>query len=181
MDRRHLITLGGGLLAASAVRAAPAPVREPPPGYLPRTPAPPPRGLARGIQITEYTPTGKVWRVRLSPGDELMSGMTDFAIAHQIKTASFTGLGGFSTAELSAYDPKTDFFKRLSVPEKCEIASLDGLITSDAAGKVTFHAHVVLGLLDGTTRSGHLNMGMVNPTAEIFVTDLGEGRAETRR
>ena len=102
MDRRHLVILGGGLFAASAARAAPAPVRDPPPGYLPRTPSPPAKGLAPGMQVTDYVPTGKVWRVKLSPGDELMSGMTDFAIAHGIKTASFTGLGGFSSAELSA-------------------------------------------------------------------------------
>ncbi len=184
MDRRQLITLGGGaLLAASAARAAPAPgpARPTPQGYLPRQPAPPPTGLAPGLQVSEFTPTGRVWRVRLAPGDELMSGMTDFSIAHNIKTASFTGLGGFSRAELSGYDPATDLFKSILVNEKCEIASMDGLITSDANGRVTFHAHVVLGLLDGTSRSGHLNVGMVNPTAEIFVTDLGEGRVETRR
>lgn len=181
MDRRHILTLAGGLLAASTARAATQPARPVPPGYLPRTPAPPPTGLAPGAQVTEYTPTGKVWRVKLSPGDELMSGMTDFAIAHKVKTASFTGLGGFSRAELSAYDPATDLFKSILVNEKCEITSLDGLITTDDKGRVTFHAHVVLGLLDGTARSGHLNLGQVNPTAEIFVTDLGEGRVETRR
>jgi predicted DNA-binding protein with PD1-like motif len=182
MDRRTLITLGGGLLAASAAGAAPVLSPGPtPPGYLPRTPVAPPRGLAPGAQVTEFTPTGRVWRVKLSPGDELQSGMTDFAIAHNIRTASFTGIGGFSRAELSAYDPATDLFKSILVNEKCELASMDGLITADAQGRVTFHAHVVLGLLDGSARAGHLNVGMVNPTAEIFVVDLGEGRFETRR
>ena len=183
MDRRHLITLGTGLLLAGAANAAPAPgpARPTPQGYLPRQPVPPPSGLAPGLNVLEFTPTGRVWRVRLAPGDELMSGMTDFSNTHNIKTASFTGLGGFSRAELSGYDPATDLFKSILVNEKCEIASMDGLITVGADGRATFHAHVVLGLLDGSTRSGHLNVGMVNPTAEIFVTDLGEGRAETRR
>jgi predicted DNA-binding protein with PD1-like motif len=182
MDRRHLLALAAvGLIAPGRVLAAAAPAREPPPGYLPRAVAPPPRGLAPGMTVSEFTPTGKVWRVRLAPGDELMSGLTDFGIRRGIRTAAVSGLGGFISAELSAYDDKSEFFKKISVHEKCEIADLVGLITLGNDGRTTFHAHVVLAMLDGRGVAGHLNSGIVSPVADLIVTDLGEGRSETPR
>lgn len=177
MDRRHILALGAGALTASAARAAALP----PPRYLPRSVPPPPKGLAPGMTVTAFRPTGRAWRIRLALGDEMMSGMTDFGAAHEIKVAFLTGVGGFRSAELAWFDPAVEGFKPISVREKCEIASLDGVMTRDVAGRTTFHAHVVLSLSDGTTRSGHLISGVIDPSADIIVTDLGGGRPETPR
>jgi predicted DNA-binding protein with PD1-like motif len=48
----------------------------------------------------------------------------------------------------------------------------------EGADGPSLHAHVVLGLADGTTRGGHLLEGWVFPTLEVGVT---EAPAELRK
>jgi len=56
------------------------------------------------------------------------------------------------------------------VAEQCELLSLIGDVAEGQDGPVP-HAHVVLGLQDGTTRGGHLLEGRVFPTLEAVVTE----------
>jgi len=60
--------------------------------------------------------------------------------------------------------------RRIPVDEQCEVLSLIGDIASGDDGP-SLHAHVVLGLADGTTRGGHLLEGRVFPTLEVVVTE----------
>jgi predicted DNA-binding protein with PD1-like motif len=50
------------------------------------------------------------------------------------------------------------------------VLSLIGDVAVGPDGPVV-HAHVVLGLSDGTTRGGHLIEGRVFPTLEVVVTE----------
>jgi predicted DNA-binding protein with PD1-like motif len=59
------------------------------------------------------------------------------------------------------------------------LLSIVGDITQDEDGDgPKVHAHVVVGLRDGTTRGGHLLHGAVNPTLEVI---LVESPAHLRR
>jgi len=67
------------------------------------------------------------------------------------------------------------------VDEQCEVLSAIGDIASGAEGKTSLHVHVVLGLSDGTTRSGHLLEGKVRPTLEVVLEETPTGLPRRKR
>jgi predicted DNA-binding protein with PD1-like motif len=56
------------------------------------------------------------------------------------------------------------------VEQQSEVLSLIGDVAL-ADGKPQVHAHVVLGLSDGTTRGGHLLSAEIWPTLEVVVRE----------
>ena len=96
--------------------AAPAPL---PNGYM-RAPAVP-VGLAPKMRVTETTAAAHVFDANFSAGDEIMSGLTDLVIKHNITSGYVTGLGGLSGALLGLGDPEVGAFKMIPVDEKCEL------------------------------------------------------------
>lgn len=110
-------------------------------------------------------------------GDEVMSELTRFANEHDLDASDFTALGAFSEAMLGFFDITMKNYDRIPVDEQSEVLSLVGNITREG-GKPKIHAHVVLGLADGSTRGGHLLEAYVRPTLELVLT---ESPVELRR
>lgn len=145
------------------------------PNYLPRvTPIKP--GMAPKMKI-EPLPAApsRNFRINFSAGDELMSGMTEFAEKNNLKLSEVRGLGGISSAIVSAYDPEKGAFKRFDIDKKGELVSLQGEITVQN-GKPSFHAHVVFVLVDGTVHGGHLVEAHIDPIANLFVTEYDSAK-----
>lgn len=175
-----IATLAGRLALSAALGLAPALARAadapPPPGYLPEGAPATALGPAPHASVTEFGPQSiHVYKITLHEGDDLVAGMNAFMATHKLKQASLTGIGGFSTALLSWYDPAVRLHKKNPVDQKTEVVSFVGTIATDAKGQTRFHAHAVLALSDGSTRGGHLVSATVAPIMEVFVTDLGEG------
>jgi predicted DNA-binding protein with PD1-like motif len=140
------------------------------PNYLPRvTPVKPGMAPKMNVQPLPAVPS-RTFRVNFSTGDELMSGMTEFAEKNNLKVSEVRGLGGISSAVVSAYDPEKGAFKRFNIDQKGELLSLQGEITIQN-GKPSFHAHVVFVLVDGTVHGGHLVEAHINPVANLFVSE----------
>ena len=95
-----------------------------PDGYM-RAPAVP-AGLAPKVRITETQTAAHIFDLNFSPGDEIMSGLTDLVLARNITSGHITGLGGLSGALLAWGDPEVGAFKMIRVDEKCELISLLG-------------------------------------------------------
>ena len=162
--------LAGGA-AAQAPAAATAPL---PDGYM-RAP-PVQKGLAPKMKVTESTGPAHVFDVAFTTGDEILSGLTDLAIKHNITSGYVTGLGGLSTALLGFGDPPTGAFRRIPVDEKSELVSLTGHIqTRD--GVPVVHLHAIVALKDGSTKAGHVFEAKVAPIAEISVVATSIGGA----
>ena len=111
------------------------------------------------------------------PGDEAVSALTQFARAERLEAARITAVGGFERATVGWFDPATKQYRRIQVDEQCEVLSLIGDVADGQDGPGV-HAHVVLGLSDGTTRGGHLLEGRVFPTLEVIIR---EAPAELRK
>jgi len=157
--------------AAFAQAAAPAPL---PDGYM-RAP-PVPVGRAPQMRITETSTTAHVFDAIFSPGDEVLSGLTDLAIKHKITSGYVTGLGGLSGALLGFGDPELGAFAKIAVDEKCELVSLTGHIQMrDGAPYV--HLHAIVALKDGSTKAGHVFELRVAPIAEISLVATSIGGA----
>jgi uncharacterized protein len=104
------------------------------------------------------------------PGDEAVGALNQFARSEDLEAAQITAVGGFERATVGWFDPATRQYRRIPVDEQCELLSLIGDVAVGNDGPV-LHAHVTLGLSDGTTRGGHLLEGRVYPTLEAVVTE----------
>ncbi len=89
------------------------------------------------------------------PGEDAFAILSDFARDHDLTAAQITGIGAFAQATVGRFDRQTKAYRRIQIDQQCELLSLVGDIADSDDGPQV-HAHVVLGLADGTTRGGHL-------------------------
>src|ERR1700752_2674128 len=55
------------------------------------------RGLAPGVSIGQLGSAGETYAVIFGKGDEVASGLTEFAETHKIKAGHLTAIGAFSS------------------------------------------------------------------------------------
>jgi predicted DNA-binding protein with PD1-like motif len=135
-------------------------------------------GRAPSMKVQESSANQRVFEVRFSTGDELLSGLTDLALKNHITAAYVTGIGGLSTGMLGWGDPSNGAFKKIPIDRKAELVSLVGDI-SMRDGRPYVHLHGVVAFSDGTTRGGHVIEAHIAPVAEIAVVALESGEAST--
>lgn len=107
--------------------------------------------------------------VVLAQGDEAVERLGSFVREAGLTAAQVTGVGAFERAVVGWFDQDAKDYRRIGVDEQCEVLSLIGDVALSPEGTPTLHAHVVLGLSDGTTRGGHLLEGHVFPTLEVVL------------
>jgi predicted DNA-binding protein with PD1-like motif len=160
------LLLGLAMTASYAQQAA-APLPE---GYL-RAPTTVPAGGAPKMRVVEATGPTHVFTAYFREGDELLSGLTDLAIAKGITEGSITGLGGVSSALLVWGDPVVGAFKTIPIDERGELVLNGHIQLRD--GKPVVHLHAVLSVGDGSTKAGHVFEARVQPLAEITIVATG--------
>ena len=139
-------------------------------GYLPPT-APVPSGKAPGMKVRLISESSGVknYVIVLAKGDEVMSGLTDFAKQYQIKSARFTAIGAFRNATVAWFDESRKQFKLIPIDRQAELVSMIGDVAL-SNDRPAIHTHVALALSDGSVRGGHLIEANVFPTLELFLT-----------
>jgi hypothetical protein len=114
-------------------------------------------------------------------GDTVEEELLEFARSERIEAAHFTAIGAFSDVTLGFFDLDRKDYLRIPVREQVEVVSLTGNIARHS-GAPRVHAHVVVGLRDGTTRGGHLMKARVRPTLEVVLIESpGHLRRRTDR
>ena len=108
----------------------------------------------------------------LDSGEEAFAALTRFANKSAISAASLTAIGAFERATVGWFDIASKSYRKIEVNEQCEVLSAIGDIAVGDDGKPSLHAHIVLGLADGSTRGGHLLSGTVRPTLEVVLTEV---------
>jgi len=111
----------------------------------------------------------KQYAMVLAKGDEVMSGLTDFARQNKVISASFTAIGAFSNATVAWFDDSKREFKLNPINEQVELTSMIGNITL-VKGQPAVHTHMSVASSDGTVRGGHVINAFVFPTLELFMT-----------
>ena len=174
-----LVVLFGGLTLAgeprvNAQRASgqPAtPQQATPEGYIPRGMRPG-KGLAPGMEVTDLGKSAHTYRVHLTRGDELMSGLTDFAEKYHIKNAHFTATGAINKGLFGWADPEsTQGQKKIELNQEAEIVSVMGSISVDNQGRPNVHIHGSVSLADGSVKGGHWWEAHVSIMVEAWVTE----------
>jgi predicted DNA-binding protein with PD1-like motif len=130
-----------------------------------------PQGKAPGmtVKFVKDTPEEKVYAIVFVKGDEVLSGLTDFAAKYNVGDAHFTGIGAVSSATTAWLDLEKKMYHPTVTNQQVEVLSLVGDIAT-FNGKPVVHMHAVLGRRDGSTVGGHVWELHVNPTVEVFLT-----------
>lgn len=128
-------------------------------------------GIAQtGVADTakRYTKVPSGYLMVLRQGDDILKKLEEFAIAENIPSANFTGMGfvnvqfGFFDANTKKYLPK-DF-------RNVEMASMLGSIAWQN-GKVSIHTHGVAGDNKFNAYAGHILSGTVSTgSLEVMIT-----------
>jgi uncharacterized protein len=179
-NRHRNILLSAPLALAAAILSLGAQQLPPlPDGYVRPGPVAA-RGLAPKMRARELplASASRTFYVTFGQGDEIMSGLTEFAEKNHITFASIDGIGGLASATLGWGDPEKGGVKPIAVSRKCELASFLGNISLEN-GKVYVHAHAVVSFSDGSTAGGHLIDAHANPFVEIFVV-TSDSAADTK-
>ena len=143
------------------------------PGTILGNPPPAPEpGRAPRLQVR---PTGgdgspRSWALVLRGGDEIMSGLTDFAVRERIVGGHLNGIGALQSAQLAFFDRGTLDYVSIPIDAQVECLSLNGTI-GFVDGKPLLHVHCVVGYPDGSVKGGHLVEAVVWPTMEVFLTE----------
>ena len=149
-------------------------------GYMPRG-WKPEVGHAPGMKVTDLGKGGRTFRINMTKGDEIMSGLQEFAEKYHVKNAHFTGVGAIDHGIFGWSDVERGLGqKKNELNQEAEIVSMIGSISQDAQGRSNVHAHGSVAISDGTVRGGHWFEAHVSIIAEIFVTEEEAAAAGTR-
>jgi uncharacterized protein len=118
--------------------------------------------ISRGEQTQQYA-------VIFYQGDEVFSGLQEFAEKYHVTSAHFTAIGAVNGATLAWFDPKRKMYKKIPLQGQLEVVGMSGDIAL-YQGKPVVHTHMVVGYPDGTTRGGHVLGAYASPTLEVMLT-----------
>ncbi|SFT36010.1 hypothetical protein SAMN05421857_0376 [Chryseobacterium formosense] len=127
-------------------------------------------GKAPGLKVKLLSEVGgvKTYMLVFAKGDEVVSGLTDFATEYEIKSAHYQGIGSAFETELGWFDFDRQEYL-VNTVDIAEVTSIIGNITW-YEGKPVAHTHTTVSLKDGSVKGGHLLKMIVGPTIEIIMT-----------
>jgi len=124
------------------------------------------------FKIIEQQP--ETYVIVFSTGEELASGLKQFASDRKLGGSSFKAIGAFSSVKLGWFDWDAKQYRpSVTLNEQVELVSLIGDVAL-ADGRPQVHAHVVVAKKDGTAHGGHLMEAYVRPTCEVVLTESPE-------
>ena len=128
-------------------------------------------GKAPGLKFKLLSTVGntKTYILIFAKGDEVVSGLTEFAKKHNIKSGHYTGLGDMLTAKAGWFDYQRKQFRIIPI-DTAEVTSFTGDIAW-YKGKPVAHTHMSAALQDGSVKGGHLLELFSGPTMEIILVE----------
>ena len=105
------------------------------------------------MKVTDLGKGARTFRVNFAKGDEIMSGMIEFAEKYHIKNGHFTGLGALNKALFGWSDVERGLGqKKIELNEEAEVVAMLGSISTDNQGRANVHAHGAVALSDGSVK-----------------------------
>ena len=118
----------------------------------------------------DYRKYGDTYYIRLDRNDEVLSSVLKVCKNEDIKSATFSGIGGCGRAEIQTFIPETGKFEMNEITGMLELVSLTGNIVTDNNGEYYQHTHAVFAHKDGDKHcvtAGHIKSILISYTAEI--------------
>jgi predicted DNA-binding protein with PD1-like motif len=132
---------------------------------------PPLTGRSPGVKVKLISTNGptKTYCIIFANGDEILSGLKEFAVKYHVTSAHFTAIGDARSARFGWYDKDKKMFRVNEINKFAEITSLMGDV-SIYNGNPVVHAHINLATEDGIVHGGHLLEAFVSPTVQLMMT-----------
>lgn len=116
--------------------------------------------------------------IRMDKGDEIIGSILDVCKKEQISSATLSGIGGCSEAQIQTFLPETGTFETETISGMLELVSLMGNVISDDQEEPYLHAHGMFSYKDGDKHcasAGHIKSINVLYTAEIELRPVKGG------
>jgi predicted DNA-binding protein with PD1-like motif len=129
-------------------------------------------GRAPGLQtrrLAENANGERTYAVIFAKGDEIMSGLTEFAAREKLVAGHFSAIGALESARFGWFDRAQKAYRNIPIDHQVELISLIGDVGL-VKGAPQIHAHGAVGSPDGQVRGGHVLEAIVWPTLELFFT-----------
>ena len=117
----------------------------------------------------DYRRMNDICYIRVDKGEEIIGKLLEVCKTEKIKSATFTGIGGCSRAELQTFIPEDGDFETETIEGMLELINITGNIVSDN-GQLFHHTHAVFSYKEGAEHkmaAGHIKSITVLYTAEI--------------
>lgn len=115
--------------------------------------------------------TERTYALIFETGDEVVSGILDFARKNRLAGSHLTGIGALHDVTVGYFNWQKRDYKKIPLNEQVEVLSLIGDIALSDKGEPKLHAHVVVGRSDGSAHGGHLMEAHVRPTLELILVE----------
>ena len=122
-------------------------------------------------QLLDESDGRRTYMLVFDVGDEVTSGLLEFAAEAHLEGSTFTAVGAFHDVVLGWFDWDAKEYLRNSFPEQVEVVSCIGNIALAPNGDPVLHVHVAVARRDGTALGGHLLEAHVRPTLEVVLTE----------
>lgn len=132
----------------------------------------------------DYKLFDKTYYLRIDKGDEIIRCILDVCEKENIPSATFSGIGGCSQAEIQTFVPETGSFETQVVNGMLELVSMTGSITTDENKERCHHTHAIFSYKkDGKHlfSGGHIKSITVLYTAEIELRPVIGGTIKRKR
>jgi predicted DNA-binding protein with PD1-like motif len=129
-------------------------------------------GKAPGMRVQRLSDEGRErrWAIVFRPGDEILSGLTEFARQEKLGASQFTAIGAIQDGVLGWFDKDRRMYMEIPIDAQAEVLSLIGDVALVDDTPVV-HAHMTVGLADGSAKGGHLLRAHVWPTLEVILVE----------
>jgi predicted DNA-binding protein with PD1-like motif len=101
------------------------------------------------VQLLNPGEPTKQYAIIFYQGDEVYSGLQEFAEKYHVTSAHFTAIGALDDATVGWFDPQRKMYKKIAINGQHELIGMSP---------------------DGTTRAGHVLEAYASPTVEAMVT-----------
>jgi predicted DNA-binding protein with PD1-like motif len=105
------------------------------------------------------------------PGEKVLETLSAYLAKNAITAARFVAIGGLKRFQLRYFNTATMQYEHRDFEEQVEVDSLIGNV-AEYEGKPYIHAHIVVSTANYHSYTGHLGEGIVEPTLEVFLTQL---------
>lgn len=156
------------LLVAGSVLAAKAQAPE----YISLTTGKPVQlGKAPNMKAKLLSTSGqtKTYALIFAKGDEVVSGLTEFAQKYHVTSAHYQAIGDALSAKIGVFEYGRKAFKVIPFTDPIEVTSLIGNVAMHD-GKPIAHSHINVATFDGLIHGGHLFELICGPTIELIMT-----------
>lgn len=121
--------------------------------------------------LLETTHDLRTFALVFRSGDKWPGDIQDWLKTSDVSSASFTAIGACESITLGYFDFATRDYVRIPIEQQSEVLTLAGNVATGSDGTARIHAHVSIGLRDGSARGGHLLEARIRPTLELILTE----------